>query len=116
MIRDFFNIFNFFKTPESQAVRLVLMNTFLRPPILIIIIFSLILFLESLWAVSQKCHARALNIQYYQLVSQQDNLNNQWSQLLIEQGTWGSSAYIEQAAQNYLDMQFPKPQDTRIVH
>lgn len=109
-------IFEFFKTPESQTVCLVLANTFLRPQVLFIIFLSVILFLESLWVVTQKCHARALNIQYYQLVAQQENLNNEWSQLLIEQGTWGSSAYIEQAAQNYLDMQFPKPQDMRIIN
>lgn len=100
---------------STQEIRQAIKNTFLNLSSIAIIFLSLILFLESLWVISQKCHARALNIQYSQLVAQKNFLNGQWSQLLIEQGTFGSSNHIEQAAQDYLNMQSPKPQDVRIV-
>jgi len=79
------------------------------------LVLGLILFLEALGVVCQKMHARELNIKYYQLIAAQEALNTEWSQLLIEQQTWGSSVYIEQAAQDYLNMNFPKAQDVRIV-
>lgn len=115
MFQKFSRIFNFFNTPESQQVSGVIKKTFINFPMILILFLSFILFLEALWAVHQKVHARSLDIQYFQLIAQQQSINAQWTQLLIEQGTWGSSAYIEQAAQNYLNMQFPKAQDTRIV-
>jgi cell division protein FtsL len=99
----------------AQELKQVLKNTFVNTSAIAIIFLSLILFLESLWVINQKCHARILNIQYYQLLAQQDFLNSEWSQLLIEQGAFGSSAHIEQAAQDYLNMDAPKPQDMRIV-
>ncbi len=100
---------------NSQEINQAIKNTFFNLSSIAIIFLSLILFLESLWVISQKCHARALNIQYSQLVAQTNFLNSQWSQLLIEQGAFGSAAHIEQAAQDYLNMQSPKPQDVRIV-
>ena len=101
---------------NSKNTRQALKNTFSTPGTWIVLFLGLVLFLESLWVIYQKTQARSLNIEYYQVIAAQDSLNNQWTQLLIEEGTWGSSAYIEQAAQNYLDMQFPKPQDTRIIN
>lgn len=91
-------------------------NTFMNKAAVLIILLGMITFLQALVVVYVKCHYRSEYVQYQSLVKQQDHLKAEWAQLLIEEGTWGSSSRIDQAAQQYLNMQTPKSADVRIIH
>lgn len=98
-----------------MPIKLILRHTFLNPKALVVILLGVCLFVQALAVVYVKDKHRYLNIRYHNQVKHQQALNAQWSQLLIERGTWGSAAHIEQTAQGYLNMQLPKGQDVRII-
>lgn len=95
----------------KQAIR----NTFKNKTVLLIVVLGILTFLQALAVVYVKVHYREQYVHYQTLVKDQNHLKAEWAQLLIEEGTWGSAAKIESAAQQYLNMQAPKPQDTRIL-
>lgn len=98
-----------------MPIKLILKHTFLNPSSLVVLILGVALFIQALAVVYVKDKHRYLNILYHAQVKKQNALNGQWSQLLIERGTWGSAAHIERSAEGYLNMQLPKGQDVRIV-
>lgn len=96
-------------------VKLILKHTFKSPSVLFLVILGMITFGEALMVVYVKDKHRFLTMTYHHLQKEQRQLDARWSQLLIERGTWGSSAHIEQAAQQYLNMELPKGKTTRII-
>lgn len=96
----------------KQAIR----NTFKKKTVLLIVLLGVVAFIQALAVVYVKVHYREQYVNYQTLVKDQNHLKAEWAQLLIEEGTWGSAAKIETTAQQYLNMQAPKPQNTRILH
>ena len=44
-----------------------------------------------------------------------ESLHIEWSQLLLEQGTWASDARVEKIARERLNMQLPQPHEIRVI-
>ena len=51
---------------------------------------------------------RVLFAQLQQLRQHRDQMNIEWGQLLLEQSTWSTHAYIEQSATQKLGMEMPQ--------
>lgn len=73
------------------------------------------LFFSALSVVYKKHESRQLFIQLQTLQREVESLQEEWSQLLLEQGTWASAARIEQMARTQLQMILPEPDQVVIL-
>jgi len=80
-----------------------------------IILFLLLLasvFFSAVEVVIHRHGNRQLFLTLQELQSQRSDLDQEWGQLLLEQGTWGAHGRIEDVARNKLDMTLPNVQNT----
>jgi cell division protein FtsL len=82
------------------------MQSRLKP--LMILLFGLGLFTSSLLVVYEKHQNRQLFTQLQSLQHETEFLQEEWSRLLLEQGTWASDARIEKLARTQLQMVLPE--------
>ncbi len=87
------------------------MTRLIVPAVLVVLIFA-----SALNVVLQRYETRALFIELTALRKQKDELDREWGQLLLEQGTWGAHGRVEDIARNRLDMTVPRQQDIIRVH
>ncbi|MBI2802576.1 MAG: cell division protein FtsL [Gammaproteobacteria bacterium] len=71
------------------------------------------IFASALQVVLTRYQTRQLFVELQDLKKQKDDLDNEWSQLLLEQGTWGTHARVEEIARGKLDMTIPEPTEIR---
>lgn len=78
-------------------------------------ILLVLVMLSSLSVVTSQHTARLLynDVQTAQRLEQQ--LNIEYGQLILEQGTWGAHAVIEHAARSLLNMHTPEAQEIQII-
>jgi cell division protein FtsL len=82
----------------------------------IILIFLMASVLATAFSiVSVKDQNRRLVTELATLERARDELNVQWSQLLLEQNTWSAQARIQHIAQNNLGMGVPAVQKIAVV-
>ncbi len=74
-----------------------------------ILLLTLILgvFLSAMEVVLYRHQTRELFLVLQELRAQQNELDQEWGQLLLEQGTWGTHGRIEDIARNKLNMTLP---------
>jgi cell division protein FtsL len=80
-----------------------------------IILFLLLLasvFFSAVEVVIHRHGNRQLFLTLQELQSQRSDLDQEWGQLLLEQGTWGAHGRIEDVARNKLNMTLPTVQNT----
>lgn len=65
---------------------------------------------SALAVVYSKHTTRQLNTRLQQLANQRDTLQAEWTQLMLEQGTWATNARVEEIATKHLNMLSPDPQ------
>ena len=65
-------------------------------------------FATALQIVLQRHETRKLFTTLQELRAEQNELDREWGQLLLEQGTWGTHGRIEDIARNKLDMTVPE--------
>jgi cell division protein FtsL len=91
-------------------------DVFLSKRLLMIIVLGLAVFISGLMVV----YSRDLNRRLYIDVQTEQNIqqkqNVQYSQLLLEQGTWSSQSRIEQIATNQLQMQIPEVKSIVLIN
>lgn len=75
---------------------------------------SVLIFVSSMGIIYSKHSSRQLFAQLQALQSQRDALHVEWSQLLLEQGTWATDIRVERVAREHLNMVVPLP-DTVVV-
>lgn len=75
---------------------------------------SILIFVSSIGIIYSKHSSRQLFAQLQALQSQRDELHVEWSQLLLEQGTWATDIRVERVAREHLNMVVPLP-DTVVV-
>ena len=71
------------------------------------VLFALI-FASALNIVLQRYETRSLFIELQALHKQKDELDREWGQLLLEQGTWGAHGRVEEIARSKLGMTVPR--------
>jgi len=67
------------------------------------------LFVSALETVIARHQARKLFVEIQSLEKVRDELNEEWSRLLLEQSTWATDVRIEMLSRSRLDMQMPVP-------
>lgn len=75
-----------------------------------IILFSLLafsVFVTALHVVLAQHQARRLFVEIQSLEKNRDDLNEEWTRLLLEQSTWATNARIETVSRNELGMSMP---------
>jgi cell division protein FtsL len=77
-------------------------------------LLSLVL-VSSMLVVYYKHESRQYFSQLQQLQHEEQRLNTEWSQLLLEQGTWGSDIRVEQVARENLTMYLPEPNEVVVI-
>jgi cell division protein FtsL len=63
---------------------------------------------QSLAVIYTKQKKRVLHASLQSLYTARDKLQIEWSQLLLEQGTWEADARVERVARDKLDMVVPE--------
>lgn len=71
-------------------------------------------FVSALQVVIAQHEARKLFVEIQSQEKIRDDLNEEWTRLLLEQSTWATDARIESVARNQLDMRRPGS-DTLLV-
>jgi cell division protein FtsL len=74
-----------------------------------------LVFLTALQVVLTRFDNRQLFVQLQDLKRQQDELDREYGQLLLEQGTWGTHSRIEDLARSKLNMTIPRSEQIRRV-
>jgi len=67
------------------------------------------LFVSALETIVARHQARKLFVEIQSLEKVRDELNEEWSRLLLEQSTWATDVRIETIARSRLDMKTPAP-------
>lgn len=103
---------------SSHRVRMPLgpLDTlFTLPQILVVLL--MISVLGSAIAIVYTQHLnRSLHIQLQRQDDIRDTLHIEWSQLLLEQATYGSDLRVERVAQQRLNMITPKSEQIMVIH
>jgi cell division protein FtsL len=73
------------------------------------------LFSSALAVIYFKHLNRQLFSQLQQQQQQIEALQIEWTQLLLEQGTWASEARVERLAQQHLKMRLPEPNEVVVI-
>jgi cell division protein FtsL len=79
--------------------------------ILLLFLFTAV-FVSALEIVLQRHETRKLFSVLQELQVQQNEIDREWGQLLLEQGTWGTHGRIEDIARDKLNMTVPKIERT----
>jgi len=79
-----------------------------------VLVLSMLIFLSSMGVIYSKHVSRQLFAQLQSLQNKRDALHVEWSQLLLEQGTWATDLRVERVAREHLNMLVPSP-DTVVV-
>ena len=74
---------------------------------LFICLLAAAVFMSALEIVIAHHHSRKLFVDIQALEKIRDELNEEWTRLLLEQSTWATDLRIETLAHNELDMQSP---------
>jgi cell division protein FtsL len=80
---------------------------------LILGVLGVATFLSALQVVNTRYETRLLVIQLQEMKSQRDELEREWTRLLLEQGTWNTHGRVEEIAGSRLDMMVPEASRTR---
>lgn len=82
---------------------------------LVLGVLGLAAFLSALQVVNTRYETRLLVIQLQEMKSQRDELEREWTRLLLEQGTWNTHGRVEEIARSRLDMMVPELARTRNI-
>ncbi|HLF67217.1 MAG TPA: cell division protein FtsL [Gammaproteobacteria bacterium] len=75
------------------------------------VIIGLLLFFTALAIVYFKHSNRQLLIELHAMQAERDELNSEWSQLLLEESTLVMHSRVEHVATQALDMQAPRDEE-----
>ncbi len=82
---------------------------------LVVALLAVAVLVSALAVVYAKHKSRALFAELQGLRQAQDQMDVEWSQLLLEQSTWATHGRVESVARNRLDMQLPEPGQVVII-
>lgn len=71
-------------------------------------LLGILVLAQALGVIYIKQYKRVLHANLQHLGSVRDKLQIEWSQLLLEQGTWETDARVERIARDRLDMIIPE--------
>jgi cell division protein FtsL len=78
-------------------------------------ILSGLIFISSLAVIYNKHLSRQLFTKLQSLQLEVEAIQVEWSQLLLEQGTWASDGRVERLARERLHMTLPEPNEVVVI-
>lgn len=69
---------------------------------------------SSLGVIYTKHKSRQYFAKLQSLQAARDTLHVEWSQLLLEQGTWATDVRVERVAKEHLNMVVPSPENIKV--
>ena len=82
---------------------------------LVLGVLGLATFFSALQVVNTRYETRLLVVSLQEMKSERDELEREWTRLLLEQGTWNTHDRVEKFARSRLDMMVPVPVWTRNI-
>ncbi len=83
--------------------------------LLSIAFLSAMVFSSAMGVVFSKHKSRQLFTKLQNLQQDIESLQVEWSQLLLEQGTWAADARVEHVARERLQMHLPEPREVVVI-
>ncbi len=83
--------------------------------LLSIAFLSAMVFASAMGVVFCKHKSRQLFTKLQNLQQDIESLQVEWSQLLLEQGTWAADARVEHVARERLQMHLPEPREVVVI-
>ncbi|MCS5710800.1 cell division protein FtsL [Candidatus Berkiella aquae] len=80
-----------------------------------IAVISTLVFSSAIGVVYCKHQSRQLFTKLQNLQQDIESLQVEWSQLLLEQGTWAADARVEHVARERLQMHLPEPREVVVI-
>ena len=81
---------------------------------LLVLYFAVIVL--AIMVVGNRHQARQLFVEFQQLEKTRDQLNADWSRLILEQSTQLNQVHVESHAGKVLGMQKPTAESIRVIH
>jgi len=78
-------------------------------------LLSALVFASAMGVVYYKHQSRQLFTKLQNLQQDIESLQVEWSQLLLEQGTWAADARVEHVARERLQMHLPEPREVVVI-
>jgi len=92
------------------------LDTFFTLPQILVVLLMISVLGSALLIVYTQHLNRSLHIELQHLDDIRDALHVEWSQLLLEQATYGSDLRVERVAQERLHMRVPKQEQMMVIH
>lgn len=83
--------------------------------LLAVAFLSGLVFASAIGVVYYKHQSRQLFTKLQNLQQDIESLQVEWSQLLLEQGTWAADARVEHVARERLQMHLPEPSEVVVI-
>ncbi|HRE31167.1 MAG TPA: cell division protein FtsL [Candidatus Berkiella sp.] len=80
-----------------------------------IAVISMLVFSSAMGVIYCKHQSRQLFTKLQNLQQDIESLQVEWSQLLLEQGTWAADARVEHVARERLQMHLPEPREVVVI-
>lgn len=82
---------------------------------LLLILLTLVVMISAIAVIQAKHQSRKLFSQLQVLEKKRDQMNVEWGQLQLEQGTWATHSRVERIARKRLNMRVPEAEATVII-
>ena len=79
------------------------------------VLLGLLVMMSAVGVIYAKHENRKLFVQLQALEKERDQMNVEWGQLQLEQGTWATSSRVENIARKRLGMEMPKSESVIII-
>lgn len=99
---------------ETELTRLYRAEELVKPALALVLMTMLVVTSSLLVIVSAHDYRKYFH-QHQVLVRQHDDLQVEWGQLLLEQGTWAANNRVESLAVKKLDMKVPEQETIEFV-
>ena len=81
----------------------------------LVLVLTLVVMMSAVAVVQAKHESRKRFAQLQALEKERDQMNVQWGQLQLEQGTWATHSRVERIARTRLNMRVPDSESTVII-
>lgn len=83
--------------------------------LLVLGVLGALVFLSALKVVTTRYETRLLVMALQALKTQRDDLEREWTQLLLEQSTWSTHGRVEKSARSRLNMTVPRAAELKHI-
>lgn len=87
----------------------------MKARLMTVVLLGVLVLLSAVGVIRAKHESRKRFVQLQALEKERDQMNVEWGQLQLEQGTWATSSRVEEIARKRLGMEIPKSESVVII-